>query len=121
MDRSTQAMLVKLALLGGAAYLVYTLLSKGASAAAGILSSATAPTSTALANAYVALTSQGAEVPQGQILLPDGQTWIPVASVNVRNVSGTNYGTFNYGGSTYYLLTGYDANGNYAASATLNG
>jgi hypothetical protein len=81
----------------------------------------TAPVVNPLADAYAWLTGQGAEVPQGQILLPDGQTWIPVSSVNVRNVPGTNYGTFDYGGSTYYLLTGYDANGNYAASATLKG
>jgi hypothetical protein len=116
-DRSTQAMLVKLALLGAVGYVLWQAFKNKLSA----LTALTAPVVNPLADAYVWLTSQGAQIPQGQILLPDGQTWIPVTSVNVRNVPGTSYGMFNYGGSTYYLLTGHDANGNYAASATLNG
>jgi hypothetical protein len=120
-DRTTQNLLLKFALIGGAAYVIYTLLTKAGGAVTGALSQATSGTSTLLANAYVALTSQGAQIPQGQILLPDGQTFVPVSSVSVSNVSGTNYGTFNYQGTQYYLLTGHDSNGNYQAYATING
>jgi hypothetical protein len=114
-------MLFKFALIGGAAYLIYTLLMKGASAAAGIVGAATAPATTALANAYVALTSAGQMIPQGAILLPDGVTWVAVASVAVTPYGSGNAAQFTYNGTTYYLLTGHDSNGNYQAYATPNG
>ena len=83
----------------------------------------TNPATTALANWYVSLTGQGAMIPQGQILLPNGQS-VPVANVLLSTVNAASNpsgiaGVFNYNGQTLYLNSGADSNGNYAASLSL--
>lgn len=70
---------------------------------------------TALANFYVWLTSQGQQIPQGVILLPNGTT-VPVAGLNVMSMPGSNNAFFQYGGVNYYLTAPHDSNGNWAAT-----
>jgi hypothetical protein len=73
-----------------------------------------------LADFYVYLTSQGAMIPSGIVLLPNGTT-LPVAQAAPRTVPNSNSASFVYAGTTYYLNTPSDANGNWAASLTLGG
>jgi hypothetical protein len=105
------------ALIGGiglGAYLLY----KAFSGVKTVVCAVTAPATAALANWYVSLTSCGAAIPTGQVLLPNG-TAVPVAQLQVSSVAGTNSAMFTYGGQTYYLNSPHDSNGNWAASLTL--
>jgi len=108
----------KLLLIIGAVGAGILLLMKGITAAKTAVASVTAPVSNAISDAYTYLTSQGAMIPQGSILLPDGFTWIPISSVNVNPQPTGNGAQFSYAGTVYYLNSGHDANGNYDASST---
>ena len=103
--------------IGGALvglYLLYKVYSGWASIGRGVAD----VTLTPLANLYARLTMAGQMIPTGIILLPNGGT-VAVAQLVVRPVPGTNSAAFNYGGTTYYLNTPHDENGNWAASARL--
>jgi hypothetical protein len=112
----------QLILVGGLALIAYFILQslakKGAEAAAAATRAVTAPVVNPLAEFYVYLTSQGVMIPQGVVLMPNGDA-VPVANLNVRSVPGTNSATFQYQGGTYYINGPHDANGNWAASTTL--
>jgi hypothetical protein len=66
------------------------------------------------AQAYVNLTSGGAIVPTGNVILPDGST-IPVSSINMNATTGA---AFTYNGANYSIQSGTDANGNWTAVPT---
>jgi hypothetical protein len=66
------------------------------------------------AQAYVNLTSGGAIVPTGNVVLPDGNS-IPVSSINMNASTGAN---FTYNGANYSIQSGTDSNGNWTAVPT---
>ena len=132
----------QLILVGGLAIIAYFILQnlakKGAEAAAAATKAIAAPVVNPLAQVYAAatpqgqsiltwsplkafydyLTSQNVMIPQGIILMPNGDA-VPVAQVNPRMVPGTNSASFQYQGATYYLNSPHDENGNWAASTTI--
>ncbi len=121
MDKDT-GKIVLYAVVGlGVLYVLYKVWTN----VSGAVASVTSPATTALANWYTQLTSNGQPIPQGFVLFPDG-TSVSLAQVNVTAVpnsatqSGIS-GTFTYNGQTWYLNSPHDANGNYAANTSLTG
>lgn len=102
-----------LGLLGAGAYVLYKLFAGVIGGVAAATNTITAP----LANLYVRLSTSGSPIPQGIILLPNGET-VPVANLQVRPIPGSNRATFTYNYATYYLNTPHDQYGNWAASTT---
>lgn len=96
--------IIKLALLGGLAYFVYTYLQK---------SSPVQGTASVIADFITWATLPASMVVQGNIAFPDG-TLYPLADVNVRQ-SPTGAVVANYQGH-YYQLSPSDANGNWPAT-----
>lgn len=108
----------QLILVGGLALIAYFIVSSLAKKGAQVAQAATGAVVNPLADFYAYLTAQGATVPQGVVLMPNGDA-VPVAILNVRSVPNTNSATFQYQGGTYYINGPHDANGNWAASTTL--
>jgi hypothetical protein len=101
--------------VAGGVYLAYKLFG-GAAQVANTANNAINQGASALANWYVKLTSSGAAIPTGMIILPNGAA-VPVSQLQVSPVpGGGNSAMFNYGGATYYLNSPHDANGNWEAS-----
>ena len=99
---------------GGLAVAAYLLWKKFSTQIGSAVSAVTAPA----ANAWVALTSPSAPIPQGNILLPDGVTNFPASSLTSLGFGfkpGASAPTFRYNGVDYYLAP-HDANGNYQAT-----
>lgn len=99
--------------IGVAGYFLYQWLKKAGGAVDSALDTITKP----IANAYVALTSPAAPVPQGSVILPDLSSF-PMA--NLTNLGfgfkpGASAPTFKYNGVEYYLAP-HDQNGNYQAT-----
>jgi len=102
--------LVMLALLAVGGFLLYKMLS----GAGGAVASAGKAAISSAAQSYVNLTS-GSATPTGSVILPNGAA-VPLSQLAVTNIAGSNAAQFSYGGQNYYLTSGHDANGNYAAS-----
>jgi len=95
--------LILYGVIAAVGYWLYTKFYAGASAVANVVAQP-------IANAYVALTSGAAPVPQGSVVFPDG-SYLPVA-----NIAPTWYGSalvFTYNGQNWQLQP--QVNGNYPA------
>ena len=94
--------LFKLGLVAGAAYIAY-LAYQSFKAPAAALAQAGSATTTGIANAIVALTSNPV-VPNGNVQMPNG-TNIPVAAWTNLGYDSNGILVFSYGG-TYYAIAG---------------
>jgi hypothetical protein len=116
MNKGTLKTVIYVAAGLGAVYLAYLAWQKFK----GGVQTLTAPVINPLADWYASLTSQGQAIPQGFILLPNGNS-VSSAALTIRSVPNSNSAQFAYNGQTYYLNSPHDDNGNWLASTSLGG
>lgn len=120
MSDDNTKMLVTIGLVGAAAYALYMLLQqvgKIGSGVAGTVGQATNAATSAIANAWVSMTSTSMGGVPGNVLFPDGNV-VALAMTPVKTDAAGN--VYVMEGGAMYQLGPSDTNGNWPATLMLN-